>query len=92
MNLEQAKAKLSGVSNGTAVKHPKVLIAELCSVVQFLLEELDQASKLNPVVINPPKTLEELSDEHKPAVRLPWDAPTAPVQPRKRMGNAGDAE
>lgn len=42
MNREQAKTKLTEISRSTAVKHPKVLISELCGVVQFLLSEIER--------------------------------------------------
>lgn len=40
MNLEQARIKLDNISRSTAIKHPKVLVAELCVIVKFLLDEI----------------------------------------------------
>lgn len=108
MNVEQAKAKLKGVANGTATKHPKVLIAELCSVVQFLMDELDRIK--TPPIVSLQKRLPDDLDIHKyiknPRVRPPW--PNKPNMPDKPLpektptiinpikpfskGNTGDAE
>jgi len=40
MTREQAEALVKSIKGSTATKHPKQLIAELCSVVEFLLKEV----------------------------------------------------
>lgn len=98
MNLEQAKAKLDSVSKSTAIKHPKVLVSELCVVVKFLLDEIDRIK--TPIV----SVLSEISSEdvrRKPILfpmREPQSPPPHPPYPKEegprkiRSGNAGDTE
>lgn len=42
MNIEEAKKKLSDINNSTATKHHKTLIAELCSVIKTLFNEIER--------------------------------------------------
>lgn len=96
MNLEQAKAKLASVSSSTATKHPKVLVAELCAVVKFLLDEIERIDKTPKFVTleqldkdiqpHPPRSLPILPQENTPKRTPPLR--TGPF----RKGNAGDAE
>lgn len=101
MDMKRAKEILGGVINGTAIKHPKVLIGELCVVVNFLLEEIDKIktpivsvlSKKFPDIQppwpdqpNPDRQIGE--DQPNPMKRIGEDKPI----PKRRMGNAGDAE
>lgn len=102
MNLEQARAKLDSVSNSTAIKHPKVLVAELCVVVKCLLEEIDRIkSPMISVLAKLPS--EEVMRDPSPTIppkQLPFEPPPPPVHEpydpglltRKRRGNAGDAK
>ncbi|RLC89076.1 MAG: hypothetical protein DRJ03_00540 [Chloroflexi bacterium] len=105
MNLEQAKAKVADISRSTATKHPKVLVSELCGVVQFLLNEIERIQS-PPVTILPkrlPEDLELDADRPEP-FELPPISPPPTGQPkfpspnpsvlpsRRREGNAGDAE
>lgn len=42
MDIKAAKTKLIEISRSTGTKHSKVLISELCTVVRFLLDEIDR--------------------------------------------------
>lgn len=42
MNLSQAKKKLAEIRKSTGTKHIKVLISELCVVMQFLLDKIER--------------------------------------------------
>ena len=58
MDIKQAKAKLTEISRSTATKHSKILISELCGIVQFLLGELERIetpgmTELTNLPINP---------------------------------------
>lgn len=77
MDLEQAKTKVDSISKSTALKHPKVLVAELCTVVKFLLEEIDRIK--SPIMNILPK-------------RFPENFTTDTSPPERRYRNAGDAE
>lgn len=102
MNLEQAKAKLADISRSTATKHPKVLVSELCAVVQFLLNEIDKIK--SPTVSVLSKRLpDDLRLDPMQPIGPPPPPPTpdpTPLRPppafdpvrRHRKGNAGDAE
>lgn len=99
MNLKQAKAKLADLSRSTGIKHPKVLVSELCSVISFLLDEIDR-------IKTPPVSVLQVLPKDAEITRRPSVEPTRPDQPRrkfspptpelpppkKRSGNAGDAE
>lgn len=90
MDIQQAKAKLASISKNTATKHPKVLVAELCVVIKFLLDELDKIKSPTMTLLS--KRLPESVDKWiKPP---PFAPPTNdPAAIRKhRSGNAGDAE
>lgn len=99
MNVGQAKSKLKDISNSTATKNPKILISELCSVIKFLLDEVDHInnSRVNSGIH---KMLPE--DIGIDPVLKPWPKPPPvrehPCLPgkklsdRQRRGNAGDAE
>ena len=39
MTLKEAQAKLDEISRSTGTKHVKVLIAELCVVIKYLLDD-----------------------------------------------------
>ncbi len=92
MNIDQARAKLADVSRSTGTKHPKVLVAELCTVVKFLLDEIDR-------IKSPP--ISTLSQCKRPIEELPrvTTPPPSEEDPSKfypdhphRKGSAGDAE
>lgn len=90
MNLQQAKAILDGVSNETAIKHPKVLIAELCNVVKFLLEEIEKPH----FTVLPKRRPEDLKTGPY-RTQPPWPdqpKPEFPGLPKRQISNAGDAE
>lgn len=103
MNLEQAKAKLADLSHSTGIKHPKVLISELCVVISFLLDEIDKI-KTPPFSVLKNRLPEDADATNQPSVKPPWKQwpdqpkPQFPSQtpdilpPTKRRGNAGDAE
>jgi hypothetical protein len=42
MNSKQAKSKLAEVSRSTGTKHVKILVADLCSVMKFVLSEIER--------------------------------------------------
>ncbi len=42
MNLGQVKKRLKEISQSTGTKHPKTLIAELCGVIQSLIEVIEE--------------------------------------------------
>ncbi len=97
MNLEQAKKKLADISRSTATKHPKVLVSELCAVVQFLLGEIDRI-KSPPITILPKRLSDDVKIDPPPRPKLPpgpkpWKSPPSydPIK-RHRKGNVGDAE
>lgn len=88
MNLEQARVKLSSVSNSIGTKHPKVLVAELCVIVKFLLNEIDSiktptitlsSTKLPEpeVMVDPPLTLLP-SKRSSPLPFKPFESPPSP--------------
>lgn len=103
MNLKQARAKLDSVSKSTALKHPKVLVAELCVVVKFLLEEIDRVESSTMSVLSkrlpedlvvdtpPPAKLPSIIPQPEKMPRFPSPNPIV-LPPRKREGNAGDAK
>ena len=87
MILEQAKQKLAEVSKSTGIKHPKVLISELCGVIQFLLDEVER-------IKTPPMAVLKIPDD-APLRRLeitkgPEQTPMTPSSPtddcRPRIG------
>lgn len=107
MNLEQAKAKLVDISRSTATKHPKVLVSELCSVIHFLLGEIDKIKSPTVSVLSKRLPEDLQLDPMKPIGPPP--PPPLPPPPildpiphrsppiadpirRYRKGNAGDAE
>lgn len=87
MNLEQVKKKLTDISRSTATKHPKVLVGELCVVIKFLLDEIEQI-KLPPII-----ELKQLPDLDPMRPIGPSPQPSQPYKPdllrRHRKGNAG---
>lgn len=90
MDFKQAREKLDSVSNSAATKHPKILVAELCVVVKFLLDELDRIK--SPIFTKLSKRLPkdmELGPRIKPSYP---DKPEPQFPHRRRMGNAGDAQ
>lgn len=95
MNIEEAKAKLNSVSTGTALRHHKLLIADLCAVVKFLLDELERDN--NPeTLLHKKMLLENLDNKKKANARFPWqkpiDEPCQDIPQRRKSGDAGDAE
>lgn len=103
MNLEQIRIKLNNVSKSTATKHPKVLISELCGVVKFLLDEISRIKSLPMTLLKrlPEDIHLERLPPADPFVISPPPPPDEPVrdyppergyQPRKRYGNATEAE
>ncbi len=42
MSLERAKKQLTSIMNTTGTKHPKVLVGELCSVINLLIKVIEQ--------------------------------------------------
>lgn len=64
MNLEQAKIKLADISKSTATKHSKVLIGELCTIVSFLLTEIERINTPTFTVLT-----QKLPDKTKPLRR-----------------------
>ncbi len=76
MNRAQAKAKLVEISHSTATKHSKVLISELCGVIQFLLEELErvQTPKMNVLTTLPTSPYDLDRTRRDPGPR-PWKSP-----------------
>lgn len=100
MNIEQARTKLAQISGGTATKHPKVLVSELCVVVKFVLDELDRI-KSHTVSLLPKRLPEDPETQTYPSIQPPWPHKPNPLLPLrnpsvspkdKQMGNAGDAE
>lgn len=84
MNLEQARAKLLRVSSGTAQRHTKILIADLCMVVKFLLDELDRIKPPTASVPTKQFPANGESNPHKPIHSLPPTIkpnPMIPCQP-----------
>ncbi len=76
MNRAQAKAKLAEISRSTATKHPKVLISELCGIVQFLLSELEriETPKMTLLTNLPPSPYDISRTRRDPEPR-PWKSP-----------------
>ena len=94
MNLEEIKNQLTAIASSTGKKHVKVLVAELCSVMKALVDEVDKI-KLPPVSVLQKRLPEDL--ELKPKVKPPRPDESSPNMPgynpqRGRKGNAGDAE
>ncbi len=96
MNLEQAKAKLASISKSTGTKHPKVLVSELCSIVGFLLGEIERIKTIDPprpqrqpdVPCNKPPWPNKDKDRR---IKRPDLKPWKFGDDEKRL-NAGDAE
>lgn len=78
MNLEKAKAKLGSISKSTATKHPKVLVAELCSIIKFLLDEVERSENHSHGYTEPPTLGPK---KQRPEVLPEWPGPSSP--PRK---------
>ncbi len=76
MNRVQAKAKLAEINRSTATKHPKVLISELCGIVQFLLGELEriETPKMTVLTNLPPNPYDLDQTRRNPGPR-PWKSP-----------------
>lgn len=81
MNLKQAKSKLAEASRSTGTKHVKILVADLCSVMKFMLDEIERLNTLLAPINTDPGVV-------KPISELPWEMPSPP-KPRL---NAGDTE
>jgi len=106
MNLDKIKTRVDEISRSTGTKNPKVLVAELCGVIKGLIGELEKIQ--NPPVTVLPKRLPEdlelpLKSEPvelppmmppptgEPRPQFPSPNPSV-LPPRRREGNAGDAE
>jgi hypothetical protein len=50
MDIKQAKKLITNISKSTGTKHHKVLIGELCTVIKFLLDEIERI-KLPPMIV-----------------------------------------
>lgn len=57
MDIQAAKTKLIEISKSTGSKHPKILVSELCTIVHFLLDEIDSIK--SPTLSVLPKRLPE---------------------------------
>jgi hypothetical protein len=93
------KTRLKEISQSTAVKNPKLLIGELCSVVQMLVAEVEKIQQPKKIVLTKSDEEEEIGPTEKPGpgqysrkqfktlpfVRPEIDKKTGPL-------NAGDAE
>lgn len=100
MNVKEAKLKLVEIIGSTNAKHPKVLVAELCAVIQCLFDEIDIVRNRTksfadtiyhdqkPLLSNPVK---EPPGEFKPLKRPNRSAPIVDPLEKHRRGNAGDA-
>lgn len=75
MDIKQAKAKLDSVSKSTGTKHHKVLISELCSIVGFLIGEIE---KINTPIFT---TLEVVQTDLPPRVDSDPISKTIPKPP-----------
>ena len=95
MDMKQAQAKLSDISRSTGIRNPKILIGELCTVINFLLKEIDS-------IKSPPISLLSKQPIDLPATTPP-ETPGPPGPPYRsppfhdpvrkfRKGNVGDAE
>lgn len=72
MNIQQAKDKLRQVKQSTGTKHHKILINELCTIVEFLLNEIDKPQSRSCNCVNIPKKLPvELKESLPPSDPLP---------------------
>lgn len=84
MNIEQAKAKVDSIGKSTALKHPKVLVTELCVVVKFLLSEIERLQSSPITILSLPKRLPEdikidppkRRSTPQPPEELPTELPT----------------
>lgn len=98
MNIKQAKAKLNEISKSTGTKHPKVLVSELCTVIKFLLDEIDRI-KSPPITILPKRLPEDVKiDPPRPQPKIPGGyippGKTPPIYDsikKYRKGSAGEA-
>lgn len=96
MDIEQAKKKIAEISSSTGTKNPKVLISELCTIVKFLIHELDRVKHPTVTTLSKrlPEDLELNRDRDVPA-GIPSMLPPIPEYPppiRTREGTAGDAK
>jgi len=66
MNRAQAKVNLAEIRRSTATKHPKVLIVELCGIVQFLLGELERIETPKMTVLTTLPKIDEHADRIDP--------------------------
>jgi hypothetical protein len=100
MDLKQARNKLTDISQSTAIKHPKILVGELCVVVKFLLNEIDRIKTPSMSVLEQNLDPDLHKSIHTPPLipcRPPWPDKPKPhcpgyEPPKQREGNAGDAE
>lgn len=85
MDMKQAKAKLAEISRSTATKHPKVLINDLCGVIQFLLSELERIETPKMAVLTTLPKVDENRDgvDPTPVKRPNRTSPTEIPQPWK---------
>lgn len=92
MNIKQARTKLESVSKGTATRHPKVLIGELCSVVEFLLNELDRIKSPTITTLSTLPKPDAMRDPPPRPRTSPWLDPAFKPDKKDHKLNAGDAE
>ena len=99
MDLKQAKAKLAEASRSTGTKHAKILIADLCSVIKVLLDEIERLKVLHTQIppLPPWKSEPTIIPDDRPTQLpnevpqpQPWELPST-TRPRPRL-NAGNAE
>jgi hypothetical protein len=67
MDIKQAKTKLASISGSTASKHPKVLVSELCTVVKFLLDEIDRIKTPTMTTLKSFNDLDQNEPIHTPS-------------------------
>jgi len=80
MNLDQAKAKLKDISKSTGTKHPKVLVAELCSVVKYLLDKVENLPN-RPII--PPRFINRQEHNIADSVELQSEMEAAEILVKK---------
>lgn len=78
MNLAKAKSKLAEASRSTGTKHAKILIADLCSVMKFLLDEVERLNEqsgsvyVGPGAINPIPSKSPVDVDPRIPSQPPW--------------------
>lgn len=74
--MQQAKAKLADVNMSTGIRNSKILIGELCTVISFLLKEIDSIQS-QPISLSSTKPIDPLSDDDGPysPLKIPHRSP-----------------